>query len=207
MMAISIAHKQINMSKFFRGFKMKLIKTALFTASIFAAGATFAESASINAGANVQANSNGVLNQIGNGVKNGVTHATQATQHAAHATSNAGSHVMQGTQNVAHAAKDKTVNAAQKVGQKGEHAWQTTKNTTQHAVTKTKALTAEQKAKADARVAKMQNENRSLNTTTSGNVKVGSVQANSGLNTQVSRQGVNVQSHGHVNHQPQSSAQ
>lgn len=145
---------------------MKMMKTAILTASILASASIFAGNASVNVGANAQVESDGMLSRIGHGVTQGVSntaHAVHSTAvKATDATIDAGSHVAHKTHDVAVSAKDKTVNAAEKVGDKSQQAWQDTKRGTKKAVNKTEKFTAEEKAKAESRW------NASKNTAKSG---------------------------------------
>ena len=188
---------------------MKMMKTAILTASILCSATVFAESASINAGANAQVQSGGLLSSIGNGVKNGVSdtaHAVHSTAvKATDATIDAGSHVAHKTRDVAVSAKDKTVNVAEKVGDKSEHAWQDTKQGTKNAVNKTEKFTAEEKAKAKSRWAAMKNDangNQGIQTQTQAGVKVGSVNANAGVATNASTRNLGVQGQAGIEKQP-----
>ena len=187
---------------------MKMMKTAILTASILASAGVFAQSASIHAGANAQVESGGLLSNIGNGVKNGVSntaHAVHSTAvKATDATVDAGSHVAHKTHDVAVSAKDKTVNAAEKVGDKSQQAWQSTKQGTKKAVANTKDFSAEQKAKAESRwnASKNASANNGINANTQAGVKVGSVNANAGVAANASTANLGVQGQAGVERQP-----
>ncbi|MFW2003607.1 hypothetical protein [Acinetobacter ursingii] len=188
---------------------MKMMKTAILTASILASASIFAGNASVNVGANAQVESDGMLSRIGHGVTQGVSntaHAVHSTAvKATDATIDAGSHVAHKTHDVAVSAKDKTVNAAEKVGDKSEQAWQDTKRGTKKAVNKTEKFTAEQKAKAKADWAAMKNNsngNQGINAQTQTGVKVGSVNANAGVATNASTHNLGVQGQAGIERQP-----
>lgn len=184
---------------------MKMMKSAILTASILASATVFAGNASVDVGANAQVESGGLLNRIGSGVKNGVTdtaHAVHSTAvKATDATVDAGSHVAHKTHDFAVDAKDKTVNVADKVGDKSEQAWQDTKSGTKKAVNGTEKFAAKEKAKAESHwnTKKKQPEAKhhakaktGVKANTQAGIKVGSVNANAGVDANVSPRNVGV---------------
>lgn len=183
---------------------MKMMKSAILTASILASATVFAGNASVNVGANAQVESGGLLSRIGNGVKSGVTdtaHAVHSTAvKATDATVDAGSHVAHKTHDFAVDAKDKTVNIAEKAGDKSEQAWQNTKQGTKNTVKDVKNFSAEEKAKAESRWDRKKQQKQTSEAQRSGvkansqvGVNVGSVNANAGVDANVSPRNVGVQ--------------
>ncbi|MCU4413811.1 hypothetical protein KTH71_07125 [Acinetobacter sp. WU_MDCI_Axc73] len=188
---------------------MKMMKTAVLTASILASASIFAGNASVNVNANAQAESDGMLSRIGHGVTQGVSntaHAVHSTAvKATDATIDAGSHVAHETHDMAVSATDKTINAAKKVGDKSEQVWQDTKQGTKKAVNKTEKFTAEEKAKAKSHWAAMKNDsnrNHGINAQTQTGVQVGSVKGNAGIATNASTHNLGVQTQAGIEKQP-----
>ena len=201
---------------------MKMIKSAVLAVSVLASAGVFAGSAALNVGANAQVESNGgLLGRVGSGVGNIVgttlhttrdiaTTATGASLgvagQAVHASRdiavNASDRAFGVAGQAVHASRDIAVNAsdrafgvADRMTDRGERSVEQARYEEQRQREQARQYRAEQKARADSRWSNQKKErsNAGVKANTQVGVRVGSINANAGVDANVSPRNLGVQ--------------
>ncbi|MFV8192600.1 hypothetical protein [Acinetobacter soli] len=157
---------------------MKMIKSAVLAVSVLASAGVFAGSAALNVGANAQVESNGgLLGRVGSGVGNIVG----TTLHT--------------TRDIAVNATDRAFDVVDRVTDRGDRGYEQARYEEQRQREQARQYRAEQKARADSRWSNQKKErsNAGVKANTQVGVRVGSINANAGVDANVSPRNIGVQ--------------
>ncbi|MCB8767768.1 hypothetical protein [Acinetobacter soli] len=179
---------------------MKMIKSAVLAVSVLASAGVFAGSAALNVGANAQVESNGgLLGRVGSGVGNIVGTTLHTTRDIATTATGASLGVagqaVHASRDIAVNATDRAFGVADRVTDRGERSVEQARYEEQRQREQARQYRAEQKARADSRWSNQKKErsNAGVKANTQVGVRVGSINANAGVDTNVSPRNIGVQ--------------
>jgi hypothetical protein len=180
--------------------KMKMIKSAVLAVSVLASAGVFAGSAALNVGANAQVDSNGgLLGRVGSGVGNIVGTTLHTTRDIATTATGASLGVagqaVHASRDIAVNATDRAFGVADRVTDRGERSVEQARYEEQRQREQARQYRAEQKARADSRWSNQKKErsNAGVKANTQVGVRVGSINANAGVDANVSPRNLGVQ--------------
>lgn len=179
---------------------MKMIKSAVLAVSVLASAGVFAGSAALNVGANAQVESNGgLLGRVGSGVGNIVGTTLHTTRDIATTATGASLGVagqaVHASRDIAVNATDRAFGVADRVTDRGERSVEQARYEEQRQREQARQYRAEQKARADSRWSNQKKErsNAGVKANTQVGVRVGSINANAGVDANVSPHNLGVQ--------------
>lgn len=179
---------------------MKMIKSAVLAVSVLASAGVFAGSAALNVGANAQVDSNGgLLGRVGSGVGNIVGTTLHTTRDIATTATGASLGVagqaVHASRDIAVNATDRAFGVADRVTDRGERSVEQARYEEQRQREQARQYRAEQKARADSRWSNQKKErsNAGVKANTQVGIRVGSINANAGVDANVSPRNLGVQ--------------